>query len=376
MKEEALNETQAINAKFGVKVTKMKRAPPKTKKSKSKEMVDSDDEDKDDHKDHEDHEAPPSPLKSPQKSPQKRKLSATESSEDANEVEPAKKVKSTAIKKEFASPAPVNTSTPHTKSKKRNDTVSSEDATFGKTNIMVQIPKSQVNGDQSEEPTETKKKKKKKDKSSANLLSNSIHDSEAEASTSSSVSVSKKKKKDESPAKKLNSSQQESEAEASTGSSVSGSKNPKAKNANEIEVPIKRPPSTLEEYYATHVYTGKPRKMKKAFKKLSKKEVNEITAQHKELVDKYCAELETFLGTLTKEEATLVVSLFPGVPMNMNCNRIWFILQIKRLKAEETARVTQSDEDESQVYWCWVMDAFIWSTICSKIWQEFGIWLF
>lgn len=303
LKQVALSETQAINEKFGVKVSKRKSVASKSKKHKSSELVESDDDDKKD-------EIHKPPTKQHKKS-KKRKISTSESAEEPNDAKRVKKEKLSANEKEFASPAPI-TSTPHIKSKKRNNTVTSEDTADDNTTApkyMVQIPLSQAD-DQSDTSNE-KKKKKKKDKLSEKQLNKSIHDSEAEISTSSSVSVGKKKKKDKSPEKNFNKSLHDSEAEASTSSSVSdGKKNKKSaqQQSNEILLPGERPPSTVLEYYAKCVYSGKPHKVQRTFEKLSQKEKKELTAQHNEKVEKYVGQLKSYLGSLTKEEALLYVS--------------------------------------------------------------------
>lgn len=304
LKKVALNETQAINEKFGVKVSKKKNTMSKSKKLKSSEIVKSDDEDKQEEK-----YKPPAKL---QKSPEKRKITTTESSDETKDAKRAKKDKSTANEKEFASPAPI-TSTPFIKSKKRNNTVTSEDTADDDKNVvnyMVQIPMSQADDDQSDASKE-RKKKKKKEKSAEKKLNKSIHDSEAEVSTSSSVSGGKKKKKDKSPQKNFNRSLHDSEAEASTNSSISEckkSKKPEHQKTNGVSYPGERPPPTVLDYYAKFVYSGKPHKMQKSFQKLSQKEKKELTAQHNEKVEKYVSQLKTYLGSLTKEEAILHVS--------------------------------------------------------------------
>lgn len=308
MKQKAIKETQAINEKFGVKVTKAKRAAVKTKKHKSSETIPSDDEDQPE----ENHKAPPSPPTSPKK----RK---TESSEEPKEAKRAKADKTIVKVEEFASPAPI-TSTPHVKAKKRNNTVTSEDtADEDKSEpkrYMVEIPFSQCTDEQSDASFEKKKKKKKKNSSPEKKLS-SIQESEAEASTSSSVSSSKKKeKKDRSPEKTVNRTVQDSEAEASTSSSMSESKKKKKKDKtlDAIQAPGKRPPSNVLDYYASHVYTGKPHKVQKSFDKLSKKEKKELTAQHNEIVEKYVSQLRSYLESMTKEEALIYVSTYCNMP--------------------------------------------------------------
>lgn len=305
MKQVALNETRAINEKFGVKVTKRKSVTIKSKKQKSKELVESDDEDNQE----ENHQR----SVKLEKSSKKRKISVA-SSDETKDSKRVKKDKLTANEEEFAAPAPI-TSTPHIKSKKRNNTVSSEDTANDDTTAvkyMVQIPMPHANDDHSDASNE-KKKKKKKDKSPEKTLNRAIHDSEAEISASSSVSGGKKKKKDKSPQKNFNRSLHDSEAEASTSSSMSeGKKNKKPaqqKSKDEISLPGERPPSTVLDYYAKCVYSGKPHKVQRSFEKLSQKEKKELTAQHNEKVEKYVGQLKSYLGSLTKEEALLYVSI-------------------------------------------------------------------
>lgn len=306
LKQEALNETKAINEKFGVKVNKKKAiAKTKSKKHKSKETVISDDEN--------DVSGIKKEPVSPQKGSKKRKSSVNEPTEEANGAKRLKKDKSAAKETEFASPAPI-TSTPHVKSKKRSDTITSEDTADDDTSagkFMVKIPMSQLTDDQSDTSTE-KKKKKKKDKSSEKKPTNSIHESEAEASTSSSVSGGKKKKnKDKSPQKNSDKLAHDSEAEASTSNSVSVSKKKKkttSESLDKVPPPGEKPPRTLEEYYAKYVYSGKPRKLQKSFDKLTEKEKQELTVQHNEKIEKYVGQMKTYLLSLPKEEAIMYVS--------------------------------------------------------------------
>lgn len=350
LKQEAMNETKAINEKFGVKVNKKRAISTKSKKHKSKETVASDDE-------NDVSEIKKEPV-SPQKSSKKRKRTVNEPTEEENGAKRSKKDKSAAKETEFASPAPI-TSTPHIKSKKRSDTATSEDTADEGTSagkFMVKIPMSQITDEQSDTSTE-KKKKKKKNKSSEKKLTNSIHDSEAEASTSSSVSGGKKKKnKDKSPQKNLNKPVHDSEAEASTSSSISVSKKKKkttSESSDKVPPPGERPPSTVVEYYAKYVYSGKPHKLQKSFDKLTQKEKNELTAQHDEKIKKYVSQLRTYLLSLDKEEAKVYVSdryLFRFlVEITTNFTRK-FIPQIEKVKAMEETRASQKENGESQDY--------------------------
>lgn len=287
-------------------VNKRKNLKAKSKNVKSRETVESDDEDEKE----ENHKA----AATPQKSSKKRKILNVESSEKAIEVKRAKKDESNAKGKEFASPAPV-TSTPHIKSRKRENTTTSEstaDEDPTAINFMVKIPKSIAQDDIQFDASTEKKKKKKKDKSPEKKLNNSIHDSEAEASTSSSVSGSKKIKKVKALENESNrTTVHDSEAEASTSSSVvSDSKKKKKKDKKESDENLflgERPPSTLLEYYEKFVYSGKPRKMQKSFDKLTQKEKKELTAQHNEKVESYVRQLRAHLSALPKEEAVLWV---------------------------------------------------------------------
>lgn len=293
LKQEALKESKAINDEFGVQVSKKKIKRVKSENHKTKEMVESDAED----------DVSPAAPEKTQKMPKKRKIP----SEEAPRIH--KKSKLEAKEAEFASPAPV-TSTPHAKSKKRNNTLSSEGTADEEVTVnpfMVQIPREQMNSELSD-TSSGKKKKKKKDKSSDNIVT----ESEAEASTSSSVSGGKKKKKDKekSPQKSSSQSSHVSEAEVSTVGSVFLSKKSKkaAETTNAVPPPGERPPSTLLEFYAKYMYSGKPQKLQKSFEKLTKKEKKELSAQHNEKIEKYVGQLKTYLGSLSKEEAVLYVS--------------------------------------------------------------------
>lgn len=242
--------------------------------------------------DDEDHVEPPPPK---EESAKKRRMSMFEPSETKNTTKRKKNDQSTVM--EFVSPAPV-TSTPFIKSKKRSDTVSSEDVAdeqMSPRKYMVQIPTSELNDVQSDTSTEWKKKKKK----NKNKTKDADHDSGAEASTSSSVSGEKKKKKKDlsSPRKNVNTSSHDSDANDSE---------PKKK----LHPPEARPPSTLLEFFQENVYTGKPHKVQKAFDKLTNKELKELTAQHNEKVEIYVNELKDYLSSLPKKEAVVFVSIF------------------------------------------------------------------
>lgn len=276
MKQEAANETKAINEKFGVKVNK-KRNAIKIKTPKkgpiSSETVDSDD-------DHDAREGSQTDAPAtPQKESKKRKISNIDSSEDTTDEKRARKDKQNPKDNEFAAPAPVVTSTPHPKSaKKQNNTLTSDDTadeeTKKPTNAMVQIPSFNVTNNQLGKTPE--KKKKKKDKSPEKKLNKSIEDSEASTSSTASMS-NKKKRKDKT-------------------------------SSDEVLPPGKRPPSTLLKYYATHVYNGKPNKVEKHFRRLTNKEKKALTAQHNDEIENYVAQLKTYLGSLSKEDALDYVS--------------------------------------------------------------------
>lgn len=121
----------------------------------------------------------------------------------------------------------------------------------------------------------------------------------------------KKKKK-----KKLNSISESSdfnEYEIATSSTVVTSpkkKSKKEKNGKSLEPPGEKPPPSELEYFAKFIHTGKPRKARKAYNKLTEEEKQQVSAQYEEKVDAYSTHLRKYLASLSKEDAVAYVSIF------------------------------------------------------------------
>lgn len=108
---------------------------------------------------------------------------------------------------------------------------------------------------------------------------------------------------------------------------VSGStkkKSKKEKKSKGVDPPGDKPPTTLFKYFAQHVHTGKPRKAKKHFDKLPRKEKKQMNATYNELVDNYVTRLKHYLNSLPKEEARIYVSLFNAKQFFCTFNNITF----------------------------------------------------
>lgn len=93
----------------------------------------------------------------------------------------------------------------------------------------------------------------------------------------------------------------------STGSKKRSKKEKKAETA--VEEPGDKPPSSLFEYFARYVHTGKPRKAQKAFDKLTKHEEKRLKLEYNETVESYVERLKKYLASIPKEEAILYVSI-------------------------------------------------------------------
>lgn len=101
-----------------------------------------------------------------------------------------------------------------------------------------------------------------------------------------------------------NSSQSESSAKKK-------SKKDKAKKV--VEAPTLKPPRTVQIYFKTHIFTGKPKKAQKAFDKLSKKERKLLQVEYNEKVESYVKHLKLYLASLPKEEAEAYVSRIDSI---------------------------------------------------------------
>lgn len=128
---------------------------------------------------------------------------------------------------------------------------------------------------------------------------------------SNDIDEGNKKKK-----KKLNSISESSdfnEYEIATSSTVVTNpkkKSKKEKNGKSIEPPGEKPPPSELEYFATFIHTGKPRKARKAYNKLTEEEKQQVSAQYEEKVDAYSTHLRKYLASLFKEDAVAYVSIF------------------------------------------------------------------
>lgn len=114
---------------------------------------------------------------------------------------------------------------------------------------------------------------------------------------------SKIREKSISEASDTNTEKPESDTAGSSVSETSTKKKSKKhKKSKEIQAPEK-PPSSLFEYFAAHVHTGKAKKVKKAFGKLSKKEMKQLQLKYNEVVETYVEQLKAYLATLPRDEA-------------------------------------------------------------------------
>lgn len=121
----------------------------------------------------------------------------------------------------------------------------------------------------------------------------------------------KPEKKKKTKREKLSSeSSEHNESDAVHSSSSSGSRKRERKEKNSVKIePPEKPPSDLKKYFAKFIHTGKPHKVDKALKKLTKKEFKQLNAEYKEKVEAYMDRLKFYLGTLPKEEAVAYVSI-------------------------------------------------------------------
>lgn len=62
--------------------------------------------------------------------------------------------------------------------------------------------------------------------------------------------------------------------------------------------------STLFGYFVKFVYNGKAKRAKKAFAKVDRAERKAMKGEYRKSMNKYMAQLETYLSTLTKEVNT------------------------------------------------------------------------
>lgn len=97
------------------------------------------------------------------------------------------------------------------------------------------------------------------------------------------------------------------ESEAASSSTSTGSK--KSKNAGNVEPPGEKPPSSIFEYFARFVHTGKSRKAQKAFDKLTKHEQKRLRIDYNEMVEAYVVHLKKYLASIPKKDAVAYVSI-------------------------------------------------------------------
>lgn len=100
----------------------------------------------------------------------------------------------------------------------------------------------------------------------------------------------------------------ESDSSAMISAKKKIKKEKKKKKSKEVPEPEDKPPSTLIEYFAKHIHTGKPKKAKKAFEKLTKKEKKQLSAEFNEKVENYMAQLKTYLASLSEQDRIVYVS--------------------------------------------------------------------
>lgn len=134
---------------------------------------------------------------------------------------------------------------------------------------------------------------------------------EADTSNVNHVDESKSNKLDsQSELSDVNNDRVESEAASSSTSGMSFKKKAKkGKKAETVEPPGEKPPSSLFEYFARFIHTGKPRKAQKVFYKLSKPERKRLAIDYNEKVEAYVTNLKKYLASLPKEEAIAYVSI-------------------------------------------------------------------
>lgn len=139
---------------------------------------------------------------------------------------------------------------------------------------------------------------------------------------SKDVNTAKKKLKLNSFSESSDTNERQESDAASSSTSVSSKKKSKKEKKEKkdkvVEPPGDKPPSTIEQYFAKYVHTGKPRKAQKAFNKLPKKELKELKSEYNEKVESYVNKLKIYLASLSQADAIAYVSIKEIIPICSN----------------------------------------------------------
>lgn len=138
---------------------------------------------------------------------------------------------------------------------------------------------------------------------------------------------------------------------ASTSSKKKSKKEKKEKKEKSVEPPTDKPPSSIDQYFAKHIHTGKPHKALKAFNKLTKKELKELRTEYNEKVESYVNKLKAYLASMSQEEAIAYVSICKLIVFGkIHVSSVNFNSQIAKVKETGDAVPENSEEGSSQEY--------------------------
>lgn len=319
MKKEAIMEQEEFNKRHGLKPEKQKR-----RKSVYIERPEVEDDDDDD--------AP--------SEPKKQKVSDTNGNEsigngkgDGATPSPAKKVTKKATKQKKPQ-IKLPKKTPPKPRKKKADAKPAKNTETVATNDT-----SAVNGDVEEE-----------------TQNETQIETEAETHNESQMETDTERTRQNSQSELSEANDRiESEAAGSSTDTSTKKKPKKQKKSSKIEPPGDKPPSSVFEYFARFIHTGKPRKAQKAFDRLTKMEEKRIRIDYNELVETYVTKLKKYLASLPKEEAVAYVSeflnfifeihSFPAFPINFFSSSFIQIEKVKDSKGTSEATVDNGSQE-------------------------------
>lgn len=118
----------------------------------------------------------------------------------------------------------------------------------------------------------------------------------------------KKRKKQPSESNESNNGKLDSDTGNSSQNESKAKKKSKKDKRASVQPPPPKPPSSVEKYFKHHVFTGKPKKARKAFDKLSKKERKLLQTEYNDKVESYVSHLKKYLASLPRDEAVAYVS--------------------------------------------------------------------
>lgn len=284
MKEEAIKEQKEFNERHGLKPQKQKR-----KKAVEQTIIEDDNDKK---------SGPPSPKK--------QKISSTNGNESVgngkrnNRSPPQTKKGTNRRKAQIKLPKKA----PPKSRKKIADAKPANDAQDADTNVTC----GEVNGDEKEETQteiQTETQTEIQTETQAKIQTETERNTEAQMETETETERTKLNSQSE-----LSDANDRIESEAASSSTDTSTKrgSKKQKNTKAVEPPGSKPPSTVFEYFARFIHTGKPRKAQKAFDKLTKMEEKRIRIDYNEMVEAYVTHLKKYLASIPKAEAVAYVS--------------------------------------------------------------------